>query len=134
HRAHRLEDLARLRLRHRRLGRGRRGGGRGRGPRGGGGGRGGGGAGGGAGGAGGGGAAAASSTGGCAPPDSTNPRMSFFVTRPPRPVPETWLTSTPCSEAMRATTGETNVFSPAPSPSATGAGASGGAAGGGSVL
>ena len=25
-----------------------------------------------------------------APPDSTKPRMSFFVTRPPRPVPGTW--------------------------------------------
>jgi len=41
--------------------------------------------------------------------------MSFFVTRPPRPVPSTCETSTPCSDAIRATTGETNVFSPAPS-------------------
>ena len=45
-------------------------------------------------------------------PDSTNARMSFFVTRPPRPVPGTCAGSTPCSEAIRATTGETNVFSP----------------------
>ena len=30
--------------------------------------------------------------------------MSFLVTRPPRPVPETWFTSTPCSEAILATT------------------------------
>src|SRR5581483_6472323 len=33
--------------------------------------------------------------------------MSCFVTRPPRPVPGTCPGSTPCSEAMRATTGET---------------------------
>ena len=38
--------------------------------------------------------------------------MSFFVTRPPAPVPGTWATSMPCSPAMRATTGDTNVFSP----------------------
>src|SRR4051812_25041163 len=57
--------------------------------------------------------------------------MSFLVTRPPRPVPEPWPTSTPCSEAIRATTGETNVFSPPPLPSAaTGAGAGGGGGGG----
>ena len=36
-------------------------------------------------------------------------RMSFFVTRPPRPVPETWFGSTLCSAAMRATTGEMNA-------------------------
>jgi hypothetical protein len=36
--------------------------------------------------------------------------MSFFVTRPPRPVPCTWLGSTPCSEAIFATTGETKVL------------------------
>ena len=35
--------------------------------------------------------------------------MSFFVTRPPRPVPGTAAGSTSCSAAMRATTGETNV-------------------------
>ena len=52
--------------------------------------------------------------------------MSFLVTRPPRPVPGTALTSTPCSEAMRATTGETNVLpSAAPSVGAGGAGAAG---------
>jgi hypothetical protein len=37
--------------------------------------------------------------------------MSIFVTRPPRPVPETWDGSTLCSAAIRATTGETNVWS-----------------------
>ena len=58
-----------------------------------------------------------------APPDSTNARMSFFVTRPPAPVPVTWPTSTPCSAAIRATTGETNVRSLPPLPAATGAGA-----------
>ena len=36
--------------------------------------------------------------------------MSFLVTRPPWPVPGTEPTSTPCSAAMRATTGETNVL------------------------
>ncbi len=46
-----------------------------------------------------------------APPESMKPRMSFFVTRPPRPVPGTWPTSTLCSAAIRATTGETNAFS-----------------------
>ena len=56
-------------------------------------------------------------------PDSTNDMMSFLVTRPPRPVPCTWPTSTPCSEAIRATTGETNVFSPAPSLVSAAAGA-----------
>ena len=45
-----------------------------------------------------------------APPDSMKLRMSFFVTRPPRPVPCTWLGSTPCSEAILATTGDTNVL------------------------
>jgi hypothetical protein len=54
-------------------------------------------------------------------------RMSFFVTRPPRPVPCTFVGSTPCSEAIFATTGETNVF-----PLAEGAGsAAGGAVGAG---
>jgi hypothetical protein len=57
--------------------------------------------------------------------------MSFLVTRPPRPVPETWFTSTPCSEAIRATTGETNVFSPAPSACAGAGGGVGAGAGGG---
>src|ERR671936_285705 len=46
--------------------------------------------------------------------------MSFFVTRPPRPVPCTWFGSTPCSEAIRATTGETNVL-----PFSVGAGGAG---------
>ena len=58
--------------------------------------------------------------------------MSFLVTRPPRPVPDTWPTSTPCSDAIRATTGETNVFSPPPLPSAaTGAGSGSGSGSGG---
>src|SRR4051794_34705110 len=35
--------------------------------------------------------------------------MSFFVTRPPVPVPGTTLGSTPCSAAIRATTGDTKV-------------------------
>ncbi len=35
--------------------------------------------------------------------------MSFFVTRPPVPVPCTAWGSTPCSEAILATTGETKV-------------------------
>jgi hypothetical protein len=34
--------------------------------------------------------------------------MSFFVTRPPEPVPGTWAGSMPCSAAIRATTGEMN--------------------------
>ena len=34
--------------------------------------------------------------------------MSFLVTRPPVPVPGTCAGSIPCSEAIRATTGETN--------------------------
>jgi hypothetical protein len=56
--------------------------------------------------------------------------MSFLVTRPPRPVPETWFTSTPCSEAILATTGETNVFSPVPSVwTGAGAGVAAGGAG-----
>src|SRR5579884_1435140 len=45
-----------------------------------------------------------------APPDSTNARMSFFVTRPPEPVPGTWEGSIPCSPAILATTGETNAL------------------------
>ena len=52
-------------------------------------------------------------------PDSMNARMSFFVTRPPRPVPGTCAGSTPCSDAIFATTGETNVLpSVAPSSAA----------------
>src|SRR6185295_1694232 len=52
--------------------------------------------------------------------------MSFFVTRPPRPVPSTLATSTLCSAAIRATTGETNFASRLPlSSSACGAGAAG---------
>ena len=42
-------------------------------------------------------------------PHSMYARMSFFVTRPPVPVPATAFGSTPCSAAIRATTGETNV-------------------------
>ena len=49
-----------------------------------------------------------------------NARMSFFVTRPPAPVPGTVVGSTPCSPAMRATTGETKVR-PFPADAATGA-------------
>ena len=69
------------------------------------------------------GAGAASGAGaGCAGgPLSMKPRMSFFVTRPPAPVPGTWLGSTPCSDAMRATTGETNVL-PLPLAAAAAAG------------
>jgi hypothetical protein len=44
------------------------------------------------------------------PPDSRKAWMSFLVTRPPVPVPGTWAGSIPCSDAMRATTGETNDF------------------------
>src|SRR4249919_840373 len=64
--------------------------------------------------------------------------MSFLVTRPPRPVPDTCATSTACSEAIRATTGETNVLSPAPSVAgstgsdATGCSSTTGSGGGGS--
>src|SRR5512134_492830 len=36
--------------------------------------------------------------------------MSFLVTRPPVPVPGTTAGSTPCSAAIRATTGDTNVL------------------------
>ena len=60
-------------------------------------------------GAGAGGASGSEPLGGACPPPSTNARMSFFVTRPPAPVPCTALVSTPCSDAIRATTGETNV-------------------------
>jgi hypothetical protein len=58
--------------------------------------------------------------------------MSFFVTRPLWPVPGTDATSTPCSAAIRATTGETKdlPFSLA-SPAATGIGAGEGPAVGG---
>ncbi len=59
-------------------------------------------------------------------PDSMKARMSFLVTRPPRPVPGTRPTSTLCSAAMRATTGETKVL-PSPAPS-VGAGAEAGGA------
>ena len=54
--------------------------------------------------------------------------MSFFVTRPPVPVPATDDGSTPCSAAIRATTGETKLF---PFPAESGAGALGAWAGGG---
>ena len=39
-----------------------------------------------------------------------NDWMSFFVTRPPVPVPGTCDGSMPCSAAIRATTGETNAL------------------------
>ncbi len=55
--------------------------------------------------------------------------MSFFVTRPPVPVPCTAVGSTPCSDAIRATTGETKVR-PLPD---SGAGAAGWAAGAGAA-
>ena len=57
------------------------------------------------------GAAGAAGVGAAAacPPASMNARMSFFVTRPPVPVPGTALGSTPCSAAIRATTGDTKV-------------------------
>ncbi len=58
---------------------------------------------------------------------STNAKMSCFVTRPPRPVPGTWLGSMPCSAAMRATTGETNL--PFPVGCCTGTRGSGSAGG-----
>ena len=64
------------------------------------------------------------------PPDSTKPRMSFLVTRPPRPVPGTWETSTLCSDAIRATTGETKLLPSPLAPGSAGAGAGvGGSAG-----
>ena len=57
-----------------------------------------------------------------------NARMSFFVTRPPCPVPVTALGSTPCWAAIRATTGETKLL---PFPLAASAGAADAAAGAG---
>jgi hypothetical protein len=60
-------------------------------------------------------------------------RMSFFVTRPPRPVPGTWVTSTSCSEAIRATTGETKLFPSPLTSGAAGAAGSGAASGSGSA-
>jgi hypothetical protein len=63
------------------------------------------------------------------PPCSMNWRMSFFVTRPLRPLPVTWPGSTPCSAAIRATTGDTKLLpfplassSPVVSAAAAGAG------------
>src|SRR5438874_12541939 len=56
--------------------------------------------------------------------------MSFFVTRPPEPVPGTWDGSTPCSDAIRATTGDTNAL---PFPDCCGAAAGGAADGSGAV-
>src|SRR5580765_1138285 len=56
--------------------------------------------------------------------------MSFFVTRPPEPVPGTWDGSTPCSDAIRATTGDTNAL---PLPDDCGAAAGGAADGSGAV-
>ena len=68
--------------------------------------------------------------GGAAAPDSMKPRMSFFVTRPPVPVPGTTDGSIPCSAAIRATTGETNVLPfPAAEAVAVAAGAGAGSAG-----
>ncbi len=55
--------------------------------------------------------------------------MSFFVTRPPVPVPCTVLGSTPCSDAIRATTGETNVRPLPDAGAAVGVGAGVGAVG-----
>jgi hypothetical protein len=54
--------------------------------------------------------------------------MSFFVTRPPVPVPGIEFGSTPCSDAIRATTGETKVR-PLPEAGAAGAAATGGGVG-----
>ena len=54
--------------------------------------------------------------------------MSFFVTRPSRPVPVTPAGSMPCSAAIRATTGETKAGRPVEEPLPLGAGASGAAA------
>ena len=66
-------------------------------------------------------------------PDSMNARMSFFVTRPPAPVPAIWPGSTPCSDAMRATTGDTNFpFPDAGGAAGTGSGVGAGAAATGS--
>ena len=64
----------------------------------------------------------------CAAPDSMKARMSFFVTRPPAPVPGTVDGSTPCSAAIRATTGETKLV-PFPARLGRGRGAGAGAAG-----
>ena len=55
-------------------------------------------------------ATGSAAAGWAAAPDSMNARMSFFVTRPPVPLPGTRLGSTPCSAAILATTGETNVL------------------------
>ena len=74
-----------------------------------------------------GGASSAAAGAGAAAPDSMKARMSFFVTRPPCPVPWTAFGSTPCSAAMRATTGDTNVR---PSPWRAGAAGATGACGG----
>ena len=63
------------------------------------------------------------------PPDSMNARMSFFVTRPPAPVPGTRPGSTPCSDAMRATTGDTNL----PLPDGCACGGAGAGAGAGAA-
>ena len=51
--------------------------------------------------------------------------MSFLVTRPSRPVPVTVVGSIPCSEAIRATTGETKVCCSPPEPLPEGAGSAG---------
>ena len=79
------------------------------------------------------GAGAAGATGagggaGAAAPESMKPRMSFFVTRPPRPVPATCVGSTPCSAAIRATTGETKRLPFSLGAAAGGAGGAGDAA------
>jgi hypothetical protein len=70
------------------------------------------------------GAGVAACASGCAPV-SMKAWMSRFVTRPPVPVPGTWVGSMPCSDAIRATTGLTNDL-PFPEASA-GSGVAGGA-------
>ena len=76
----------------------------------------------------------AGAVGADAAPDSMNARMSFFVTRPPWPVPGIPPGSTPCWAAIRATTGETNVRPfPSPAGASTGAPATTGSATSGSL-
>src|SRR6266508_1316728 len=61
--------------------------------------------------------AGAGAPAGAVAPPSTTANMSFFVTRPPCPVPGIVEGSIPCSLAMRATTGETKALpSPAGAP------------------
>ncbi len=82
------------------------------------------------------GGAAGAGVAAAAPAASMCVRMSFLVTRPPVPVPVTVCGSTPCSAAMRATTGETNVRpfpDAAPGASSAGGGGASGASAGGST-